>query len=142
MKQGACHLPTASSWASQAPPEWRAPWAHTKRLFSHLVVIRQLSWVRRLRRPAPNHMTVFDAFLYVKKTIISQFFLGSRPLWLLSKLLQVQPPVSRADFASVEAYIKHLELQIEYGHIVGKKRDLGFLDPMIFSGKIRKNRKS
>ena len=82
---------------------------------------------------------VFDAFLYVKKTIISQFFLGSRPLWLLSKLLQVQPPVSRADFASVEAYIKHLELQIEYGHIVGKKRDLGILDPMIFSGKIRKN---
>ena len=62
-----------------------------------------------------NQMTVFDAFLYVKKTIISQFFLGSRPLWLLSKLLQVQPPVSRADFASVEAYIKHLELQIEYG---------------------------
>ena len=63
-----------------------------------------------------NQMTVFDAFLYVKKTIISKFFLGSRPLWLLSKLLQVQPPVSRADFASVEAYIKHLELQIEYGH--------------------------
>ena len=62
-----------------------------------------------------NQMTVFDAFLYVKKTIISQFFLGSRPLWLLSKLLQVQPPVSRADFASVEAYIKHLELQIAYG---------------------------
>ena len=25
--------------------------------------------------------------------------------------------------------------------IVGKKRDLGILDPMIFSGKIRKNRK-
>ena len=64
-----------------------------------------------------NQMTVFDAFLYVKKTIISQFFLGSRPLWLLSKLLQVQPPVSRADFASVEAYIKHLELQIEYGRM-------------------------
>ena len=62
-------------------------------------------------------MTVFDAFLYVKKTIISQFFLGSRPLWLLSKLLQVQPPVSRADFASVEAYIKHLQLQIEYGRM-------------------------
>ena len=26
--------------------------------------------------------------------------------------------------------------------IVGKKRDLGILDPMIFSGKIRKNTKS
>ena len=77
-----------------------------------------------------NQMTVFDAFLYVKKTIISQFFLGSRPLWLLSKLLQVQPPVSRADFASVEAYIKHLELQIEYGHSQKKEgsRDPGSHD--------------
>ena len=28
------------------------------------------------------------------------------------------------------------------GSIVGKKRDLGILDPMIFSGKIRKNRKN
>merc|ERR1712105_106308 len=31
---------------------------------------------------------------------------------------------------------------IETGSIVGKKRDLGILDPMIFSGKIRKNTKS
>ena len=33
-------------------------------------------------------------------------------------------------------YVVHL------GDIVGKKRDLGILDPMIFSGKIRKNRKN
>ena len=29
----------------------------------------------------------------------------------------VPSPMSRADFASVEAYIKHLELQIEYGRM-------------------------